>query len=144
MNSTLGTPPTAVPSVNAEIAVAINQLSANQSAIMSHMATLLLSHAPVNPTTCRTTATVPPIQQLAVPIQQQFPAGDFSTGRGGRRGGRGCGCGRGGRGRTLFADYMRTQGGFDIGGPGQIVPLWRRHCAAPASRPKWPHRSSEP
>ena len=39
MNSTLGTAPTAVPSVNAKIAAAINQLSANQSAIMSHMAT---------------------------------------------------------------------------------------------------------
>ena len=34
----------------------------------------------------RTIAKVPPIQQLAVPFQQQFP--DFSAGRGGRREGR--------------------------------------------------------
>jgi hypothetical protein len=101
MNSTLGTAPTAMPSVNADIAAAINQLSANQSAIMSHMAALLFTPAPVNPTTRRTTAAVPPIQQLTVPFHQQIP--------GGRRGGGGRGRGRGGQGRTPFADYMRTQ-----------------------------------
>ena len=122
MNSTLGTAPTAMPSVNAEIAAAINQLSANHSTIMSHMAALSLMPTPVNPTTRRTTATVPPIQQLAVPIQQQFPSRDFSAGRGGHRGGRGRGCGRGGRGCTPFVDYMRTQGRFGVGGSGQIVP----------------------
>jgi hypothetical protein len=88
MNSMLGTAPTAMPSVNAEIAAAINQLSANQSTIMPHMATLLFTPAPVNPTTRCTTAAVPPIQQLAVPFQQQIP--------GGRRGGGGRGRGRGG------------------------------------------------
>ena len=66
MNSTLGMAPSAMPSVNAEIAAAINQLSANQSAIMSHMAALSSTPAPANPTTRCTTAVVPPIQQLAV------------------------------------------------------------------------------
>jgi hypothetical protein len=109
--TTAGTMGTAQPSmmstVNAKIAAAINQLSANQTAIMTQMAALSFTPAPANPTTrYRAIANVPPIQQLAVPFQQQFPAGDFSAGRGGGRGGRGRGRGHGGRGRTPFADYQ--------------------------------------
>ena len=121
MNSTLGTASTAMPSVNAEIAAAINQLSANQSAIMLHMAALSFTPAPVNPTTRRTTAAVPPIQQLTVSIQQQFPGGCHGSG--------GRGPGRGGRGRTPFADYMRTSrlqitcGGPDVPYGGGIMPF---------------------
>ena len=114
---------TGAPSVNAEIAAAINQLSANQTAIMSQMAALSFAPAPPNPATrYRAVLNVPPIQQLAIPIQQQFQAGDFNAGRGGRRGGgggRGRGSGRGGRGRTPFADHMRRQGNA---GAGQMVP----------------------
>ena len=122
--NTLGTTRPSIPaSINADITAAINQLSANQTAIMAQMAALSFTQAPANPTTRRTIDTVPPIQQLAVPIQQQFPTGDYSAGRGVRRGGRGRGRGRGNRGRTPFADYMRTQGGA-VGGniPGQLVP----------------------
>ncbi len=86
--TTAGTMGTAQPSmmstVNAKIAAAINQLSANQMAIMTQMAALSFTPAPANPTTrYRAIANIPPIQQLAVPFQQQFPAGDFSAGRGG-------------------------------------------------------------
>jgi hypothetical protein len=89
---------------------------------MSQMAALSFTPAPATPHTRRTIANVPPIQQLAVPIQQQFPAGDFSAGRGARHSGCGRGCGRGGRGGTPFADYMRAQGGAGVGIQGQIVP----------------------
>jgi len=102
-------------SVSAEIAAAINQLSQNQTAIMSQMAALSFAPTPVQQHGGRTIAHVPPIQQLAIPVQQHFPAG-----RGGRRPGRGRGRVRGGRGRTPFADYMRTQGAGGV--PGQIVP----------------------
>ena len=109
--------------VNAEIAAAINQLSANQATIMSQMAALSFAPAQASPHTRRTVATVPPIQTLAVPLQQHFPTGgNFSAGRTGRRGGRGRGRSRGGRSRTPFADYMRTQGGMVPSGGG-IVPF---------------------
>ena len=124
--ATTGTPGMAQPSIPAsitsEIAAAIKQLSQNQTAIMSQMAALSFTPAPATPHTCRTIANVPPIQQLAVPIQQQFPAGDYSAGRGARRSGHGRGRGRGGRGRTPFADYMRAQGGAGVGIQGQIAP----------------------
>jgi hypothetical protein len=123
--STMGTAQPSLPaSINAEIAAAINQLSQNQTAIMSQMAALSFALTHANPQRARTIVNVPPIQQLAVPIQQQFPAGNFGAGGGGRRGGRGRGRGRGrgGRGRTPFADYMRTQGGAGAGIPGQLVP----------------------
>jgi hypothetical protein len=82
---TMGTAqPSMMSSVNAKIAAAINQLLANQTAIMTQMAALSFTPAPANPTTrLRIIANVPPIQQLAVLFQQQFPAGDFSAGRGG-------------------------------------------------------------
>ncbi len=103
---TLGTAqPSRLSTVNAEIAAAINQLLANQTVIMTQMAALSFMPAPANPTRGRTIANVPPIQQLAVLFQQRFPAGEFSAGRGGRRGG-GCGRGHGGRGHTPFADYL--------------------------------------
>jgi hypothetical protein len=109
-------------SINADIAAAINQLSANQTAIMTQMAALSFTPAPANPTRGRTIANIPPIQQLAVPIQQQFPNGGFGTNGGGRRPGRGRGRGRGGRGRTPFADYMRMQGSTGATIPGHMVP----------------------
>ena len=121
--STLGTAQPPMPAtINAEIAAATNQLSQNQTAIMSQMAALSFTPAPANPATrYRAVLNVPPIQQLAVPIQQ-FPAGNFGAGRGGQRGGGGRGRVRGGRGRTPFADYMRTRGGAGAGIPGQDVP----------------------
>jgi hypothetical protein len=51
---------------------------------------------------------VPPIQQLAIPVQQSFQQAAFN---GSRRGGRDRGRGRGGGGRTPFADHMRMTGG---------------------------------
>ena len=74
---TLGMAPTSVPSVNAEIAATINQLSANQRAIMSALSFIPVP-VPANPTTRQTIA----IQQLTVPIHQQFPAWDYSAGPG--------------------------------------------------------------
>ena len=92
---TAATASTAASYINAEMAAAINQLSANQTAIMTQMAALSFTPAPAYPATRRTSFNVPPIQQLAVPIQQQFPVGDYAAGRGGRRAGRGRGRGRG-------------------------------------------------
>jgi hypothetical protein len=77
--------------ISAKVAAAINQLSANQAAIMSQMAAM--SFMP--PLTQHTHAFVPrklfsapPIQQVAIPVQQPFAAaGIFNAGRGGQRGG---------------------------------------------------------
>ncbi len=55
---------------------------------------------------------VPPIQQVAISMQQPFaPMGIFNAGRGGQRGGRdrGRGGGRGSCSRTPFVDAMRSR-----------------------------------
>ena len=62
---TMGTAQTSMMStVNAKIAAVINQLLANQMAIMTQMAVLLFTPAPANHTTSgvRIIANVPPIQ----------------------------------------------------------------------------------
>jgi hypothetical protein len=48
--TTMGTTPTGTPAVNADITAAINQLLANQAAIMSQMAALLSAQAPAQHT----------------------------------------------------------------------------------------------
>ncbi len=116
--SSLGTTPSAI---NVEIAAAISQLLANQSAIMSQMA--VMSFVPANTSITRRasrTFNVPaPIQQLAIPLQQNFIPNVFNPGR---RGGRGRGRGRGGRGQTPFADHMRTMGAIPAMG-NQVAPF---------------------
>jgi hypothetical protein len=65
-----GTGHTISAGVSAEVAKAINQLSANQSALMAQMATLSFGATP--PLVQQTRAfvpNVPPIQQIAVPVQ---------------------------------------------------------------------------
>ena len=101
--------------VSAEVATAINQLSANQTAMMAQMVALTMA-PPTAPHTrvfvpCETFH-VPPIQQVVVPVHQPFTAqGSFNLGRRGRCVGRGQGQGgRGSRNRTLFADAMRGTG----------------------------------
>ncbi len=60
---TLGTAqPSMMSAVNAEIAAAINQLSANQTGIMMQMAVMSFTPAPANPTRYRAIANIPPIQ----------------------------------------------------------------------------------
>jgi hypothetical protein len=120
--SSLGTSPCTNFAGNAEIAAAINQLSANQTAIMSQMATM--SFAPGTTQATRgasNTFQVMPIQQLASPLQQNFPQGKFNAGRG-HCGGRGRGRGHGGRGRTPFTDHMHAAG-LVPALPSQIVCL---------------------
>ena len=112
---------TAVPE---SIANAINQLSANQTALMtqiSQIAAMSLAQWPQAPSFQTTHA--PPIQQIAIPAIQPFygPAtGGFQVGTaavGGRDGrnrrdGHGrCGAGRGGRRNdsTPFATYQQEQ-----------------------------------
>jgi hypothetical protein len=124
--SSLGTTPGST--VNAEIAAAISQLSANQMAIMSQMAAM--SFAPVTAQgTCRTQHMfqVPPIQQLAIPVQQSFQQSAFN---GGHCGGCDRGCGRGGQGCTPFADHMRMTGGIPAM-PSAVFPLARRGTQIP-------------
>ncbi len=129
--STLGNAQPSLPaSINAKIAVAINQLSQNQTAIMSQMAALLFALTQANPQRARTIINVPPIQQLAVPIQQQFPAGNFGAGRGGQRGGRRRGRGHGGRGRTPFADTCVRRAALERASQAKLS-----HMGAASSRP---------
>jgi hypothetical protein len=108
-----------ITAISAEVAAAINQLSANQLAIMSQMAATNAQMAPLSvvpPQAKHTRAFAPreqfhvlPIQQVAVPMQQPFlGVGVYPSGRGGQRAWRGCGCGgrRSGSSRTPFADAM--------------------------------------
>jgi hypothetical protein len=109
---------TAVPE---SIANAINQLSANQTAIMSQIsqiAVMLLAQRPNAPSF--QTMHAPPLQQIAIPAIQPFSgvATGFHTGtteeggRGGRnrregRGGRGAGRGGGRNDHTPFVTYQQ-------------------------------------
>jgi hypothetical protein len=116
-------PPSGITAISDKVAAAINQLAANQSAIMSQMAATnaqMAALSVVPPQAQHTQAFapckqfhVPPIQQVAVPMQQPFLAvGAYPSGRGGQRAvrGRGRGGRRGGRSRTPFADAMRGAG----------------------------------
>jgi hypothetical protein len=105
--------------IPSEVPAPINQLAANQTAMMNQMAAMQFSP----PTPARHTGQeqlhVPPIQQLNIPVPQAYAGGSFQPGRGGGRGqggrSRQGGCG-GGRGRTPFADHVQTLG---RGGGGQ-------------------------
>ena len=105
--STLGQTyaPTVAATIPADVATAIQQLSANQTAIMQQMAAMAFSPPP----TQRNTYHVPPVQTVQIPSAR---GGGFQQGRGGggRRGGSSGGRGRGGRNyrqRTPFANHMR-------------------------------------
>jgi hypothetical protein len=88
------TTPSSSTAISAEVAAAINQLSANQDAIMSQMAAMSFVPPPTQHTHAfvpRKPFSVPPIQQVAVPMQQPFAAmGIFNAGCRGQRGGQGC------------------------------------------------------
>jgi hypothetical protein len=98
--------------INVDIAAAINQLSVNQTTIMTKMAALSIAQEPAQHTrqfVAQDVFQVPPIQQLAIPTQQApFQAGAFHTGRGDSQGGHNQGRRHGGWGRTPFADYMHN------------------------------------
>ncbi len=121
--ATGGATPSGGTAISAEVAAAINQLSANQTTIMSQTAAVTaqmaaLSVVPppaqnMNAYALHSQFYVPPIQQVAVPMQQPFsatgayPAGweDQHEGHGCHQGGR-----RGGRSRTPFEDAMQGAG----------------------------------
>jgi hypothetical protein len=118
--ATGGTTPSGGTAISAEVAAAINQLSANQTAIMSQMAAataqmVALAFVPsLAQNACayapRKQFYVQPIQQIAVPMQQPFSAaGAYLAGRGGQHGGCGCNQGgrRGSRSCTPFVDAMQ-------------------------------------
>jgi hypothetical protein len=121
--ATGGTTPSRGTAISAKVAATINQLLANQTAIMSQMAAVTAQMAalavvpPLAQNTCayapREQFYVPPIQQVAVPMQQPFSAaGAYPAGRGGQRGGHGRNQGgrQGGRSCTPFADAMQGAG----------------------------------
>ncbi len=99
--TTGGATPSGGTANSAAVAAAINQLSANQTAIMSQMAaataqmTALSVVLPLAQNThayaLRNQFYVPPIQQVVVPMQQPFSAtGAYPAGQGGQHGGRSC------------------------------------------------------
>jgi hypothetical protein len=107
---------TTIPS---EVSAAINQLAANQTAMINQMAAMQFSP----PTPARHTGQgqlhVPPIQQLNIPVPEAYAGGSFQPGQGGGRGRGGRsrqGGPGGGRGCTPFADHVQTLG---HGGGGQ-------------------------
>ncbi len=69
-------------SINAEVAAAISQLPANQTAIMTQMAAMSFTPTPAHdPRQQQHVFQVPPIQQLAIPLQHAFPQVAFNGGR---------------------------------------------------------------
>jgi hypothetical protein len=70
----MGTTPHDGLATNANIITAINQLAANQTAIMLQMAALLFAQDKLNTLTSqyvlRNTSQLPPIQQVAIPMKQ--------------------------------------------------------------------------
>jgi hypothetical protein len=122
-SATGSTTPSRGTNISAKVVAAINQLLANQTAIMSQMAaaTAQMAALAVVPPPAQNTRAyapckqfyVPPIQQVAVPMQQPFSAaGAYPAGWGGQLGGcgRNQGGGRDGRSRTPFADAMQGAG----------------------------------
>jgi hypothetical protein len=105
--------------IPAEVSAAINQLAANQTAMMNQMGAMQFSPPPPARHTGLGQIHVPPIQQLNIPVPQAYAGGSFQPGQGGGRGqgGRSRQGGRGGgRGRTPFVDHVQTLG---RGGGGQ-------------------------
>jgi hypothetical protein len=100
--------------INADVVAAINQLSANQTTITTQMVALSFVQEPAKHTrrfVARDAFQVPPIQQLAIPMQQApFQAGTFLAGCGVCQGGCNQGRGHEGWGHTPFADYMHNAG----------------------------------
>ncbi len=100
--------------ITAEVMAAINQMSANQTAIMQHLAAMNISP----PQSIAAPAfNVPPIQSVTIPNQNGYTGGGFNQGRsnaqrggqqkGDRRGGQG---GGGGRGCNQFLTNMANLG----------------------------------
>ena len=101
-------------SVHESVINAINQLNANQAALVQQMADMLLNNNPRPP--AQITVPVPPMQQLTIPMPVPYAGAAmpnaFNLGRGGQvgqggRGGQSCGGGRGQR--TPFAQHMQNQ-----------------------------------
>jgi hypothetical protein len=86
------TTPTNGRTINADFAAAINQLTANQTIIMTQMAALTFAQEPAQHTrwfVARVPSQVLSIQQLTIPTQHApFQAGAFHAGRGGHQGSR--------------------------------------------------------
>ena len=111
----------------AEVTAAIQQLSANQMAMMQQFAAFTVNNQP--PPT-RRNIQVPPVTNINIPQQQyggfQQPTGGFQQGRGGHQGGgRNHRGGRGGRrGGRAHNTYEHALGGIpqyvpQMGGPQQ-------------------------
>ncbi len=90
---------------------------------MLQMAVILFAQA-LAQHTCqyvpRNTFQVPPIQQVAIPMQNTF-RWVTSTQDVGCQGGQGHGCGQGRGGSNPFVDYIQTAGGMQSV-PGQLIP----------------------
>jgi hypothetical protein len=95
--------PTAAPTnIPSEVATAIQQLSANQTAIMQQMAAMTFASPPAQQTAFH----VPPVPSINV------PGAGYQQNRGGRRGGS-----RGGRGRGRNTRQRTPRGGQQVPGP---------------------------
>ncbi len=144
-SATGSTTPSGGTDISAEVATAINQLSANQTAIMSQMAaaTAQMAALAVVPPPAQNTRAyaprkqfyVPPIQQVAVQMQQPFSAaGAYPAGRGGQRGGRGCN--QGGR--------QAADCGVSTDNDDNDNPTWGRNRDNPAVAGRQEHVPKKP
>ncbi len=144
MGNTYGT------TIPSEISNAINQLAANQTAIMNQLAAMSFNHPPPPQTQAAAKYHVPPIQQLNIPTFAGQANCGFNTrigyngGNRGRRGGRGHRHGgsrsAGGRGGpTPFANHMRnTQGAGGRGGKHLALDICLLQVDSPDKQPNRP------
>jgi hypothetical protein len=99
--------------ITADVMAAINQLSANQAAIMQHIAAMNIS-----PPQARAAQAfnVPPIHSVSIPIQNGYAGGSYNHGRSNAQTKQPWGSGRGGCGRcdnqdwNPFATHMANLG----------------------------------
>jgi hypothetical protein len=104
---------TTASTIAANVMAAINQLSANQMAIMQHIAAMNISPPQAIPAP---TFNVPPIHSVLIPTQNGYAGGSFNQGRSNAQTGQRWGGGRGGCGRrgnrdwNPFATHMANLG----------------------------------
>ena len=77
---------TSTATIPSEVSAAINQLLANQTAMMNQITAMQLSPPPPACHTGQGQLHVPPIQQLNIPVPQAYTGGFFQPGQGGGRG----------------------------------------------------------
>jgi hypothetical protein len=104
---------TTASTIAADVTAAINQLSANQTAIMQHIAAMNISPPQAS---AALAFNVPPIHSVSIPTRNRYAGGSFNQGRSNAQNGQRWGGGHGGHGGcgnqdwNPFATHMANPG----------------------------------